>query len=99
MALETAGCIRVRVQWALGDGAKTRLLVTLEDTFLTAERQMQAERKKVSLTPREAEVWLLRRATCTYRAIASQRHITVDTVKKPMKSVYAKRNTFHWREE
>lgn len=99
LALKPAGCIRVRVQWALGDGAKTRLMVTLEDTFLTAERQMQAERQKYGLTPREAEVWLLRRANCTYKAIASQLHITVDTVKKHMKSIYAKRNTFHWMEE
>lgn len=97
LELEPAGYVRVRVQWMVSQAPEGQLLVTLEDTLHAAEHQAIAESRWFGLTQRETEVWLLRRANCTYRAIAKQLHITVDTVKKHIKSIHAKRDMHGWR--
>jgi len=94
---DPAGHVRVRVQWMASQAPEGRLLVTLEDTLQAAESQAIAESRWFGLTQRETEVWLLRRANCTYRAIAKQLHITVDTVKKHIKNIHAKRDMYGWR--
>ncbi|MBE9101104.1 helix-turn-helix transcriptional regulator [Vacuolonema iberomarrocanum] len=94
--LEPAGYVRVRVQWMASQAPEGRLMVTLEDTLHAAENQAIAESEWFGLTQRESEVWLLRRANCTYRAIAKQLHITVDTVKKHIKNIHAKRELYTW---
>jgi DNA-binding CsgD family transcriptional regulator len=50
------------------------------------------------LTPRQAEVWLLRRANYTYKEIAAELYISLNTVKKHMKDIQAKRETVLGRE-
>lgn len=92
--------IRVRVQWMELDAADDPcLLITLEDKFQSAKRMAIAERQRYGLTAREFEVWLLRRADYTYKEIAAQLFIAVDTVKKHMKSIHAKQQAFQWANE
>lgn len=83
--------IRLRARWVqLGVNQENLLLVTLEDLRQTTESQAMADAKKYGLTEREAEVWLLRRGNLSYKQIAAQLYITINTVKKHLKSVYAK---------
>ena len=48
------------------------------------------EADRYGLTPREAEVWLLRRANRPCKEIAVDLRISLNTVKKHMKSILAK---------
>jgi len=65
--------------------------------FLEFERspweQALSEAQQCKLTAREVEVWLLYRANHTYRQIADKLYITLNTVKKHMKSIHAKRRS------
>lgn len=84
--------VRVRVQWIdLHTTQRSYLLVTLEDRAQSARKMAIAEIQKYSLSPRESEVWLLRRANRTYKQIASELYIAVDTVKKHIRNIHAKR--------
>jgi len=84
------GRIRVRVQW-FNVEAQDCFLVMLEDCVQSAERSAQNEAYRYQLTPRESEVWQLKRSGHTYKAIAQQLYISENTVKKHLKNVYAKR--------
>lgn len=55
---------------------------------------LRIECAKYGLTPREAEVWILRQQKKSYKQIASELFITVDTVKKHFKSIFAKRELY-----
>ncbi|MGG6293291.1 helix-turn-helix transcriptional regulator [Leptolyngbya sp. AN02str] len=91
--LDEAQALRVRVRRF--DQVATRgLMITLEDELLSVHHRVMSEQQRYGLTQREAEVWLLRQANCTYKAIAAQLHITVDTVKKHIKNINAKRQAF-----
>ncbi|HEY9674807.1 MAG TPA: helix-turn-helix transcriptional regulator [Waterburya sp.] len=95
-----AAVLRVRVRWLDLEGSPNPyLLVTLEDRKQSTQKAAIAEAKKYDLTPREAEVWLLRRAHYSYKEIAAKLYITVNTVKKHLKSVYAKQQVNLWSEE
>ena len=51
------------------------------------------EAEKYGLTDRETEVWLLRQLEeCTYQEMASRLCVSVETIKRHMKKIYAKRN-------
>jgi len=90
--VEHSVAIRIRVRWLeLGNGTRLHLLVTLEDQCQSAQYRAIAEARKYGLTDRETEVWILKRAGYTYKAIAAQLHIAEDTVKKHIKSIYARR--------
>ena len=85
-------CIRARVQWLdWPDSADTYFLVLLEDQTLAAQTAALLEAIQYELTPRERDVWGLRRANRSYEAIALELYITVNTVKRHLKSIYAKR--------
>ncbi|MEM9448138.1 MAG: helix-turn-helix transcriptional regulator [Cyanobacteria bacterium P01_E01_bin.6] len=86
--------IRVRVQFCNHDSVDARILIILEDRFQTAHARAIAEGRRYGLTNREAEVWQYRCIGCTYKDISKKLFITVDTVKKHVKSIYAKRETF-----
>ena len=91
---------RVRVRWLeLAENEPSYLLVTIEDRNQSTHNAAIAEAKKYGLTPREAEVWLLRRANYSYKEIAAKLYITLNTVKKHMKSVYAKQQGNLWEDE
>jgi len=98
--LHPIGSIRIRVRWIqLLEAQQTCLLITLEDRNFSMQNVATAEAQKYGLTEREAEVWSLRRANFSYKAIAAQLHIAVDTVKKHLKNIHAKRQAFLWQEE
>lgn len=95
-----ANPLRIRVEWfALESVAHPCLRVTLEDRMQSAQKMAIAERERYGLTEREAQVWLLRYLNWTYKAIAANLHITVDTVKKHVRNIYAKRDAFDWAQE
>jgi DNA-binding CsgD family transcriptional regulator len=66
------------------------LLLTIEDRQQAILNIVMEEVRKYGLTPREKEVWLMHRNTSTYKQIATELGITPNTVKKHMRSIYAK---------
>ncbi len=66
------------------------IVVTLEDCNSSSQNIAIADAKKYGLTKREAEVWLLRYANLPYKEIAQHLYITINTVKKHIKNIYAK---------
>lgn len=83
---------RIRVQWLiLQDQKEPCLLVRLEDQKQSLQSLAITEAKKYGLTPREAEVWFLRRCNLSRKEIASQLYITIDTVKKHLGNIQMKR--------
>jgi Bacterial regulatory proteins, luxR family len=83
---------RVRARWLKLEHIKHPcLLVTLEDRYQSLQTIVTTDVHKYGLTPREAEVWLLYRANYSYKEIADELFITLNTVKKHMKNIHAKR--------
>lgn len=70
------------------------LLVTIENRCESLKNIAIAEIQKYALTRREAEIWCLYRGKYSYKEIAAQLYITVNTVKKHMKNIHAKRQYF-----
>ncbi|PSN15334.1 hypothetical protein C7271_20960 [filamentous cyanobacterium CCP5] len=90
--LTPVGAIRARVQWyQAGDQRDRCLMVTLEDQVQAAKTAALFEARQFSLTERETEVWVLRKANRSYEEIAQELYIAVNTVKRHLKSIYAKR--------
>ncbi|MBL1177854.1 helix-turn-helix transcriptional regulator [Pantanalinema sp. GBBB05] len=86
---------RVRVRWLeLSEVKCPYLLVTLEDCYQSTQSQAIAEIQQYDLTPRQADVWRLRRAGYSYREIANQLYVGVDTVKRHLKDIYAKQREY-----
>ncbi|MFQ4136130.1 helix-turn-helix transcriptional regulator [Nodosilinea sp. PGN35] len=67
------------------------LLLTIEDRQQAILNLIIEEAERYGLTPREKEVWLLQQNNCTYKQIAAELGITPNTVKKHMRSIYAKK--------
>ena len=87
--------IRARIQWLDFPATPTAyLLVSLENKTRSAQSSALLEAMQYNLTPRERAVWVLRRANRTYDEIAKELYITVNTVKRHLKSIYAKRKEF-----
>lgn len=83
--------IRIRARWLQANEINSNyLLVTLEDRKQTNRSMAMSEAKKYGLTERESQVWLLRRANYSYQDIADELYITINTVKKHLKNIYAK---------
>jgi DNA-binding CsgD family transcriptional regulator len=98
--MQTSGAFRIRVQWLeLNEKDAAYLLVTLEDRGQSSQNIAIADAQKYGLTPREAEVWLLRRSNHSYQEIADKLYITLNTVKKHMKNIYAKQQGLVWAKE
>jgi DNA-binding CsgD family transcriptional regulator len=94
--LQSSETIRVRVRWMeMIDSSQPFIAVTLEDREQSLRNVAFMEARKYRLTQREAEVWLLRRINRSYKAIAEELHIALDTVKKHVRSINAKRGAFH----
>ena len=89
--------IRIRVRWLDPEQLEhPLLLVTLEDQRQSAQYRAYTEAHRYRLTERETEVWLLKRAGMTYKAIAAKLHIAEDTVKKHIKNIHARRDAVQW---
>lgn len=83
--------IRIRARWLQSNESNENyLLVTLEDRKQTNQSIAISEAIKYGLTERESQVWLLRRANYSYQEIAEELYITINTVKKHLKNIYAK---------
>lgn len=89
---EAQGIIRVRVQWFSTNGSSQDcFLVTLENRSQSFENRAISDAQRYGLTPREVDVWQLKQADYSYKEIAAELFISENTVKKHLKSVYAKR--------
>ena len=88
---ESEAKIRVRARWLQeNESNNDYLIVTLEDRKQTNQSMAISEARKYALTERETQVWLLRRANYSYQEIADELYITINTVKKHLKNIYAK---------
>lgn len=97
---DSSSAFRIRVRWlVLEETAHPYVLVTLEDRHRTTQHSAIADAQKYGLTPREAEVWFLRQTNHSYKEIADKLYITINTVKKHMKNIYAKQQEAQWTEE
>ncbi len=89
--------LRIRARWLqLSTSDRNFLLVTLEDRNQTSQGMALADAKKYGLTDREAEVWILRQSNFSYKQIAAKLYITINTVKKHLKNIYAKQQDMLW---
>ncbi len=70
------------------------ILVILESSIPPEASVIRAVQPDYGFTPREAEVWSLARAGHTYREVAQRLFISLNTVKKHMKSALAKERSF-----
>lgn len=75
------------------------LLLTIEDRQQAILNLVIEEAERYGLTPREKEVWLLQQSNYTYKQIAAELGITPNTVKKHMRSIYAKKKAQQKEEE
>ena len=92
--------LRIRTQWLkLSAINYPCLLVILEDRYQSVQNLAIAEVDKYGLTLREAEVWLLRRRQYALKEIATELSISINTVKKHIKNIHAKREIVLYMEE
>ena len=83
--------LRIRARWFyLAPFESPYLLVILEDRLQSTQYLALTEADQYGLTPREAQVWLLRRANRPCKEIAAELVISLNTVKKHIKSILAK---------
>ncbi|MBW4612994.1 MAG: helix-turn-helix transcriptional regulator [Desmonostoc vinosum HA7617-LM4] len=95
IVLDKSSIFRIRVRLVKLEAFKaTCLLVTIENKYESLKSVALTEVRKFDLTPREAEIWFLYRSNHSYKEIASQLCITLNTVKKHMKNIHAKRQAF-----
>ena len=92
LSLNTHEHFRIRARWfTFGEDAEPHILVILEDQIHSKQNLAITEVDRYNLSPREAEVWLLHRSGYAYREIASELYIAINTVKRHVKNIYAKR--------
>jgi DNA-binding CsgD family transcriptional regulator len=92
LEIEPSTILRIRAKWfTVDETAHPYVLVILEDRSQSIQNLALAEVDRYQLTPREAEVWFLYRANHSYKAIAQTLNISINTVKKHMKNIHAKR--------
>jgi DNA-binding CsgD family transcriptional regulator len=83
---------RVRAKWlTLEDPNRPYLAVLLEDRCQSLRNRVFAEVQKYNLTPRQAEVLLLYRSGYSYREIAAELYITINTVRQHLKDINMRR--------
>lgn len=86
--------VRIRAQWIELSNPTMQpcLLVILEDRRQSCRNLAITESQKYGLTPRQAEVWIRHQEKFTYKQIAEDLHITINTVKKHVKNINMKRD-------
>lgn len=83
--------IKVRISLLEAEADQEPLfLVTLEDQRQTSITQAMFDQWLYGLTEREGEVWMLRLQDYSYQEIADKLHLSINTVKKHMKTILAK---------
>ncbi|NEP15537.1 MAG: response regulator transcription factor [Leptolyngbya sp. SIO4C1] len=82
----------MRARWVTLEAlSQPCLMVLLEDRHQTARRLAVAEAQQYGLTERETQVWQLRRTGRANQDIAAELFISINTVKKHVKNILAKR--------
>lgn len=82
---------QIYARWIQEDSSSNNyLLLNMEDQNQFSQKIALNEAKRLGLTAREQDVWLLHQADYTYKQIAEQLNITPNTVKKHMKSILTK---------
>ena len=71
-------------------------LVTIEDRQQTLAAAASQEAQRYGLTPRETDVWNLKRLGYSYKEISSELFIAENTVKKHIKNIYSKKQQATW---
>lgn len=95
-----ATTFRLRAQWLqLATEPHPCFLIRLQDQKRSLQGLAIAEAQKWGLTLRETEVWQLRRSGYTRKDIAAKLFIALDTVKKHLKNIQAKRQALLDEEE
>jgi len=96
ITLNQSATYRLRVRWLpQEDTQHPYIVVLIEDCYQSLQSRTIAEIQQYSLTPRQAEVWLLHRMGYSYQEIATELYISLNTVKKHLKDIYAKRQLCH----
>jgi DNA-binding CsgD family transcriptional regulator len=84
--------LRIRTRWVKLDGYDHPcLLLMVEDRYQMVQDIRLDEAQDWGLTAREREIWLLQQEGHTYGEIADKLVISMNTVKKHLRSVSAKR--------
>ncbi|MEM9483718.1 MAG: LuxR C-terminal-related transcriptional regulator, partial [Cyanobacteria bacterium P01_F01_bin.116] len=84
--------IRVQARWlTLETFRDPCLCLVMEDDNQLIQEIAIGEAHRYGFTAREVQVWILHRMSYTYKDIAKELKITVNTVKKHMKSILTKR--------
>lgn len=90
--LPEIGAVRVRVQ-TIKIAQTPCLLIVLEDRQQTIRNRALSDAAMFGLTERETEIWQLRLRGDGYKDISAALWISVDTVKKHVKNILAKRRS------
>ncbi|HEY9886987.1 MAG TPA: LuxR C-terminal-related transcriptional regulator [Candidatus Obscuribacterales bacterium] len=89
---KSAIALRIRSRWLkLAGFDQPCISLIVEDPQQRVQDLVLDEVRQWGLTPREQEVWLLHQEGCTYSQIATKLFITINTVKKHMRSIHSKR--------
>ncbi|MEB3210288.1 MAG: helix-turn-helix transcriptional regulator [Leptolyngbyaceae bacterium] len=88
----SAMAIHVRARWLTTQQLDhSYLILNIEDRQQAITNIVLQEADRYGLTPREKDVWVLQHDNYTYKQIAAELGITSNTVKKHVRSIYAKK--------
>ncbi|MEM9093156.1 MAG: helix-turn-helix transcriptional regulator [Cyanobacteria bacterium P01_F01_bin.53] len=92
--------LRIRARWLKLEAYEQPLvLIILEDQTNSIQSLVTTESQKYGLTPREAEIWLLRRENRSYKEIAAELVISLNTVKKHVKNIRSKLKFYKFQQD
>lgn len=86
------GCIHLNGEWVdWGEAEPTYLLITLENLAELSIQRAAFDAHRYQLTARETDVWQLALQGLSYGDIADRLFVSLNTIKRHMKSIYEKR--------
>ncbi|MGB3614544.1 MAG: helix-turn-helix transcriptional regulator [Elainellaceae cyanobacterium] len=92
LTLDDNTSIHIQAEWIdLGAQSSPCIVVTLEDLTEVTHQRALFDAYRYHFTPRETEVWELHLQGLSYRQISEAFFISLNTVKRHMKSIYGKR--------
>ncbi|PSN15409.1 hypothetical protein C7293_07530 [filamentous cyanobacterium CCT1] len=90
--IEGQCCVHLTGDWVdWGEVEPTYLLISIENRQEVSAQRAAFDTYRYQLTARESDVWRLAMQGCSYSEIAAQLFISVNTVKRHMKSIHEKR--------
>ncbi|MEM9804683.1 MAG: helix-turn-helix transcriptional regulator [Cyanobacteria bacterium P01_D01_bin.56] len=83
--------LNLNAEWIeLVDQPTKSILVTIEDLTQVAHQRAASDAYRYGLTNRETDVWKLYLQGLSYRQVSEELFISLNTIKKHMKSIFAK---------